>query len=221
MLPPEISSGITTRLREVQEVLGHLKQIEAAPGKPEASEIKLLRGLFYVHLYGAFEYGVNRIVHAASQHINDQAIQHHRLVHSIGVIVLDAEFKAAGQSSAQNRWLKRLALIKRRNSSEIASIAEGVIDFQNVWLKTIEEIFQVFGINQPAVYDITKSGYLLELTDTRNKIAHGRESPQEIGSKRRSSELQVLYDVISRQLFYILDCFTDYLAAETYIKATA
>ncbi|MGO8016186.1 HEPN domain-containing protein [Rhizobium leguminosarum] len=204
-------------MREVQEVLAHLKRIEAAPGKPEAAEVRLLRGLFYVHLYGAFEYGINRIVQSASEHIDGEAIPHRDLISSIGVIVLNAQFNAVGQSSTQNQWSKRLALIERRHSNEVASIGDGMIDFQNVWLKTLEQIFLVFGISKPAMYDVTKSGYVLELTDTRNKIAHGRESPQEIGMKRRSAELQLLYDAISLQIFYFLDCFNEYLAGKEYM----
>lgn len=216
MLPPEVSAGITTRLREVQEVLAHLRRIESSPGKPEATEVRLLRGLFYVHLYGAFEYAINRVVQFASAHINYQAIMHRDLNNPIGTIVLNAQYNAVAQASTKRRWQKRLALIERRYSSEIASIDDGAIEFQNVWLSTLEELFSVFGIKKAVMYDVAKGGYVLELTDTRNKIAHGRESPLDIGMVRRAADLQTLYEAISSQIFYVHDCFDEYLAAEAY-----
>ncbi len=169
-----------------------------------------------MHLYGAFEYGINSIVSAAAQVINGAAVPHNQLIDSIGAIVLNAQFNAVGQASPQNQWSKRLGLIERRASPHIASIDDGAIDLQNIWLKTIEQLFAVFGILKPAMYDVTKSGYVFELTDTRNKIAHGRESPIDIGRRRRASELQLLYDSISLEIFYFLDSFDDYLKNAEY-----
>jgi hypothetical protein len=66
------------------------------------------------------------------------------------------------------------------------------------------------------MFDVTKAGYIREVVEARNKIAHGEDSPLVYGSLKRSSELQLVHDAIRTEAFYILDCFNDYVDAQAY-----
>src|SRR5437879_1290838 len=118
----QVSPSIATRFREVQEFLSFIRQAELPPPAIEGSEVKILRGLFYVHLYGAFEVSINAIVAGAARAINAASIPHHKVNHSLGVLVLDGSFRSAAAANFDNRWTKRLELIQMRISSEIAQI---------------------------------------------------------------------------------------------------
>lgn len=204
-----VSPKITTRFLEVQESLSLIRSLESPPPSRDSEQVRILRGLFYVHLYGAFEFATTQIIFAITQSFNDAQLTHIEVADPLGAVVLDGHFKAIRDSGFSNQFSKRLKLISQRRSGEPARILDGVINIQNVWLETVDELFQVFGVHHPRVYDLTKSGYLLELVDTRNKIAHGRESPTVAGSLKRSAELDKLYGAIRSQAFYMLDCFNE------------
>jgi hypothetical protein len=213
-LAATVSPAITTRFQEVQEVLSLIQAGESVPPARDPNAIRLLRGLFYVHLYGAFEYSVNRIVTGAAQDINAAQVPHHNVTHTLGTLVLDGMFNAIGQPGRQ--WKGRLDLIQTRISATIAQIDDGSVGSQNIWLETLEEIFQVFGIAAPVMFDVTKTGYINEVVEARNKIAHGQDSPLVYGTLKRSPELNVVFDAIRSEAFYILDCFENYLVAAQY-----
>lgn len=209
-----VSPSITTRFVEVQELLTFIERGELPPPARDPVEIRLLRGLFYVHLYGAFEFSVNRIVVGAAQVINQAQIPHNNVCHQLGVLVLDRNFNALSQVG--RHWPKRLELIELRQSSSIAQIDDGSTDMQNIWLHSLEQIFQVFGLVRPVMYDVTKTGYIREVVEARNKIAHGQDSPLVYGSTKRCAELRIVLDAIRREAFYILDCFNEYIDAGAY-----
>ncbi len=173
-----------------------------------------MRGLFYVHLYGAFEFSVNRIVVGAAQAINEAGVPHNNVSHPLGVLVLDRKFNAL--YPVGRHWLKRLELIQMRLSNTTAQIDDGSTDMQNIWLQTLDQIFQVFGLDQPVMFDITKAGYIREVVEARNKIAHGQDSPLVYGSTKRSADLRLVLDAIRSEAFYIFDCFNAYVDAERY-----
>jgi RiboL-PSP-HEPN len=175
-----------------------------------------MRGLFYVHLYGAFEFSINRILIAAAQFINADNVFHQNMCNSLGVLVLDGTFRAIKQSSQENQWKKRLTHIHLRSSQDIAQISDGSMDLQNIWYKTLEELYHVFGIANSVMYDVTKRGYVDELVDARNAVAHGRESPIDKGRPKNTYELTVLYEAIRSQTFYVYDCFNEYLKNRAY-----
>ena len=66
------------------------------------------------------------------------------------------------------------------------------------------------------MFDITKTGYIREVVEARNKIAHGQDSPLVYGSTKRSADLRIVLDAIRSEAFYILDCFNAYVEAEGY-----
>lgn len=207
-----VSPAITTRFIEVQEFLSFIRQIESqAAGTFDAPAVIMARGLFYVHLYGAFEFSVNRIVLGAVQAINQEQLPHNKIADSLGALALDGAFNAVSKAGRDTQWNKRLKLINLRFSNTIAQIHDGCVDFQNIWFQTLQEIFEVFGIDKSVMYDVTKSGYVRELVDTRNAVAHGRDSPLTKGRAKRSDELQRVHDAIRSEAFHIYDCFEDYL----------
>ena len=209
-----VSPAITTRFLQVQEVLSFVQRGEQAPPASDHTEIRLLRGLFYVHLYGAFEFSVNRIVLGAAQAINAAQVPHSNVVHPLCALVLDTSFNALSQSG--RHWQKRIELIRQRLSFDIAQINDGSMDMQNIWLDTIQRIFDVFGVAKPIMFDVTKSGYIREVVEARNKIAHGEDSPIVYGSLKRCADLQIVHDAIRAEAFYILDCFNEYLTSGAY-----
>ena len=60
----------------------------------------------------------------------------------------------------------------------------------NVWAATVQKMFDVFGINRPALYDVKVRQYIDEVVDKRNAVAHGRESAAITGQSYTTRDLQ-------------------------------
>ncbi len=94
----DISKSTDPRLAEVQRLLAHIKRLEdlAATGHDTVSGdmAAILRGMFFVHLYGALEYAVSLSVQVLLQEITKLAISYSHFEHLIFAIALDAEFKS-------------------------------------------------------------------------------------------------------------------------------
>jgi RiboL-PSP-HEPN len=136
------------------------------------------------------------------------------VTHPLGALVLDRNFNSLSQVG--RHWPRRLELIRLRLSTPVAQIDDGSVETQNIWLHTLEQIFNVFGVTQPPMFDVTKAGYIREVVEARNKIAHGEDSPLVYGSLKRSTELQLVHDAIRTEAFDILDCFNDYVDAQAH-----
>jgi hypothetical protein len=93
---------------------------------------------------------------------------------------------------------------------------DGCMEMQNIWVRTIEQIFEIFGISKPVMFDLTKTGYIREIVEARNKIARGKDSPIVYGALKRCADLQTVHDAIRDEAFYILDCFNEYLKNGAY-----
>ena len=52
-------SEVRARLAEVRQFLDAIKELESDPPAPDSSEVRVMRGLFFVHLYAGLEYAVN------------------------------------------------------------------------------------------------------------------------------------------------------------------
>lgn len=217
----EISPSITTRFREVQEVLAFIKRNESSDGRSDDVGVVLTRGLFYVHLYSAFEYSINRIVQSSVAVINAESVPHIQIPDSLGVLTLNRSFNSLREAGTGKEWRRRLELFDNRRAQTPAKIDDGTVELQNVWLETIVEVFAIFGVSASPMYDVAKSGYIREVVDTRNKISHGRESPLTIGQKKRADELALVYNAIEAETFYVLDCFVEYLNDKAFIVPAA
>lgn len=166
---------------------------------------------------GVFVRCVIRIVVGAAQVINQAQIPHNNVSHPLGALVLDRSFNALSQVG--RNWPTRLELIELCDSCVIAQIDDGSTEMQNIWLDSLEQIFQVFGLVQPIMYDIIKAGYIREVVEARNKIARGEDGPLVYGSTKRCADLRIVLEAIRSEAFYMLDCFNPWVDAESYKRA--
>lgn len=208
------------RLQEVRLTLDTIKSLESPNVLiPDPANVTILRGLFFVHLYAAFEFTVNKGTQAVLDQITALNVKYSHFSQNIYAVALDAAFTST-HSTPKSKWTKRLALLSAQFSNDTCAINSAAFsgDLQNVWYKTLVEVFECLGVLSLPVPDIRLKQYIDEIVEKRNSVAHGRESPIQASAGHRSPDLEKRYDAVSKTIDHIFDSFEDYLKHRIFIR---
>lgn len=219
-----VSNAATTRLRDVQLLLAHIQSLEdtgVAMNDVVSLEMAVtLRGLFFVHLYGSFEYIVTQSVQAALQGINRLSIPHDEFTPVINSVTLDSLFNALVGVGPEKTWSKRLELLKKQCSSESCVVNDTVFHryLQNVWYKTLRDIFDCLGLSVKPVPEMRLAGYIDDIVQKRNAVAHGRSSPDEVGRAVTSGDLHRYLSAMTATINHIVATIESHLTTAEFVE---
>lgn len=215
----EQRSSSNARLREVRELLTLIGHLEPQTFKaPDPNELLVLRGLFFVHLYSVLEFAVTSGASRALTLISEQKIICKSIKPPLLALAADSLFSKIKHSSFLKQIEDRLELLDGQHLSKQCTVREEVFGkyLQNIYPETIEIIFSVLCINKKIVPEDRVRGYICELTNNRNSVAHGRESTAYIGSRRRHIELVTILEAIAAFIDYFYDCLSECIETRPY-----
>jgi len=203
-----VRADTSERLMEVFLLIELIRQQEATPPQPDPAEAKILRGLFWVHLYSALEYAVNSGIQRYLHAVAALNIPPQHLMPCFFSVALESNFSALRNVGEDKRWTKRIELLGAQCSPVPNKINPDIFGLylQNVWAEKLEALFACLGITQEIVPDPSFKPYIDELVMHRNAIAHGRTSALDVGCARRSPELLIRHEAISSVCRYFFDC---------------
>lgn len=201
----------------------HLSFIDSQEPKDVSTEtplsIKILRGMYYVHLYAAMERSVNETVEQAILLIKNQAVLNKHYKTEFNTVSLYSKmmgFKASGYKEFFNKSLEVFGAI----DSEAAFDLNNTIfssNLQNVWHATLQQALKCFGMPELRL----EHGVRLtidEIVDKRNAVAHGRESPVSVGERHRCNILRQKTQEIQAAVDLFIDSFEIHITQKLYIK---
>lgn len=175
-------SFVCQRLLAIIQGLDQAKSIESSAFK----------GLMFVQLYGVYEHAVNSAVQSAISTIRDDQLSPSQLHHRLLTLVLDAEFMAVVDTGRSKTWSRRLELVERfEDRSEFSSLSNTIFpaDGSHYRIKQLRTIWEIFGLTVPVVPEQRLLGRVDELVENRNAIAHGRRTPEDVGSRYSVGEI--------------------------------
>jgi hypothetical protein len=190
--------SIDARMLEVRSLISFIKTQESTATPPvDTDAVKIVRGLFYVHLYGAFEKTVNECVETYLRSIAALELEVLHVAPQLMPLALDAKFRSLHSVPGTSNWRKRIALIDSMVSAEVCAINDLVFaeQLQNVWPETIENIVEYLGIGG-ITFDEADVLACKEIVDKRNQVAHGRTSPLKIGASVKAIDLESRFESI-------------------------
>jgi hypothetical protein len=191
MRVPFSRTNMDIRFLEVRTLLSSIKSQESTATPPKDSDdVKIIRGLFYVHLYGAFEKSVNEIVMYALREIDIIGIKNFHAAVDFLPVALASIFQALQAPTNDSKWKKRVEFVKTMQSSAACKISDSVFgdQLQNVSPERLQEIITYLCLPSPfSENDLLPIG---EIVEKRNQVAHGRTSPLRVGSSVKSTELE-------------------------------
>jgi hypothetical protein len=181
----------TDRFKEVRSFLSLIRTREDAEGLATTDDTKMLRGLFLVHLYAAFEMSVNAIVQEALREISIKKITYADMEIRFNAISLSNLFQAYADSKGK-KIRKRLDILDGQHSSSQCNINDTIFSdkLQNVWATDLSDVCDCFCFSPTLISDPKTRTYVDEIVERRNAVAHGRESPVDAGSRLNANELE-------------------------------
>ena len=173
---------VSRRLLALIQSLEHSRTLETAAHK----------GLIFVQLYGVYEYAVRSAVQAMLSAIRTDGLCARDLHYQVLTLVLDPGFISAASSGRRACWGKRSALLQGSDSTApLVSLADTAFpaDGSHYRVRQLHTIWEVFGLSVPVLPEPRLAGRIEELVENRNAIAHGRRTPEEVGGRYSTSEI--------------------------------
>lgn len=213
-----------SRIDDAREVLALLRSQEAAraPGVPVATpEYRILAGTCFVLLYAALEHGITLAVQDVLRTVNGVSVEACDINGPFYCVVLDAEFASAATVKSKRKWPSRLKLLGRQEERSAVAVNDALfnLDLQTTGLETMQLILDALGISDPVVPDNSLRGYIEEIKDKRNLVAHGREKVSAVGAGFTADDLSKRFDAINRVVTHFVDVLDAWLKAKGFAKA--
>lgn len=223
MNPTPIRNGVNTRVAEARELLTSARNLEGDNPRAITSRTfaSSLKGMMYVSMYGALEYCVTQSVETYLNNLTATNVRPAHLEHVISVMALDSQLTAARDSGQNKKWPSRRAIFERLTEADPCAIPDNVFGtfLHNIWPKTLEELFRCFGIDKPATSHPSEVGYLIEVVDKRNGIAHGRTTAEEAAEGLTTDDMQRRLDAVYSVCSYFLDTLEQHASDKKFIRA--
>lgn len=178
------------------------------------------RGLYFVYSYGIFEWLVNTVIQRTIEEINayDGSIKDY--TYDIYPLIFADEFDAIYSAGNKTKWQRRSAISHRLINDEKVHINPTLLptDGRNIQVKQLESIASVFGKCGDVVPNPQTKGYLIETVENRNHIAHGDETPGEVGAKRTKSD--IVNNFLNMQMLseYFLNQYDEYVNNKEFLR---
>lgn len=208
------------RMLEVRALHQTITELESSnPLQPDPTRAVILRGLFYVLLYGGFEFAVNQIVSATLREISSAAVDISKLQQPFFALALHPQLTSIESGMNQAKWKRRIKLFEAQSQIKPCVIDDTVLSMylQNIDRESLEQIFACFGIRTPVVPTPRYFGYLDELVEKRRAVSHGRSGAEEVGRAYRSAELLQRLDAVVDVVAHLESTFTTYVTRRLYV----
>lgn len=209
----------SNRFLEVGQLLAHIRTLE-----PQAltfsQQFRLLKGLFFVQLYAAYEYTVGSTVDSALGAIRDTGTKVKDLRFPLLALELDGHFRSVMGTSRIVHWNKRLELVERIGSTDASSLSSSPLGpvLMNPDVSVLHAIWRLFCINDVLFKEPRWQGRVTELVENRNKVAHGRESASTVGGGFSVQGLDERYQDINAFCLHFSSSLSGCVSAALHVR---
>jgi hypothetical protein len=213
-----VTAAYTARLSDIRRFLAFLEEVARPLGPHSRPEILTAKGLYFVELYGVFEYAVTTTVSQVVKALNDTAIPVEACQPVLLGLGLDAECKSMTAAGPKTHWEKRCSLFARTRVPDPLQIDDNVlpIGIGTIKFRHLQRIWSTFNLRDPVLPNMSLRGGLEDVTDKRMAISHGRESASDVGRRYSFDELAKRHTAIDLVCGHIVQSFETYLASEHY-----
>ena len=181
-----LKSEVDTRFNDIEEYFDSTKILHE-------NQIAVAKGLVFVQVYAVYEFTVNKTVSEAIDAIKVHNHEIGDLLPSLLTLFLDPEIRSLRDTQRRNEWQSRLNLFERAFSSKILDLASDTNppnDGSHYRYSQLVLIFDVFGIKRMPVPRRRHIQRIEEVVSHRNAIAHGRDTPQDVGRRYTRAEIR-------------------------------
>lgn len=217
----EVSLNSTKRLLEAKRLMDLCSDDKF--DEEQAITDSVLKGVVCVLLYGVLEFTITHCVSRTIEILNDKTLNLYQVLPSLWGLIYDSACKRIETAGTNKKWENRYKLFKELTKDKVIEQIESTLfpsSNGNIKEQQLDRVWKTFGIKAPMFEPehMSVKQTLLDLANGRMAVAHGRECASQIGSLKSSSDLEELYDSISRYCSYLIECFTQYINQEEYLQ---
>lgn len=189
---------------------------------PIPLEVNIMKGLFYVHLYAAFEKSINDVIQVALSLISSHQVKVNHFSPPLLSIVMANDIQSLRDVSSSKVFTKSANLFITVTSDDIVSLNETIFTghLKNIWMKTIDEVILSLGMS-PLEFEMIERAVVDEVVDRRNAVAHGGDSASNVGERFRSDVLRRKMETISAIMNQIIVSIETHCTSKNFIKSDA
>ncbi len=216
----KVRERTTSQYSEVFSFLNHIKSLEQTdPTAPQSMDLRIAKGLAYVHMYAAIEKTTNDIVTTALIEVDSIKPTTRHLKSSFQPIAVHPSLQSIRDCSSGKFFNRSANIFEAIEENELCAVNETMFGLylQNVWIESIDEVCRCFGMKKIAISPLEKS-LLNSIVENRNKVAHGRESASEVGQKHSSDHLMRLHDLSVSFCEKLTDEFETFISTRKFVK---
>lgn len=217
-----INSTINIRFSELRQTLLFIKNNEPSaldPGR-NIEFAKTQKGLFFVHLYGIYEWTIHSTIVEAISQINSSSIPLNLVKPIFYSVALHSSCDSLHNVGNSKKWERRWNLFNQISTSDYVNIPSDIMptDGGNFKVKQLRSICSSFAIHKDLFERMSDIGIIDELVEKRNEIAHGNSSPSDVGSRFTFSDLEIRFHTMQRNCIYFVSVFEEYLINKYYLS---
>jgi hypothetical protein len=202
-------------------LIANLESEELSRNQSEPS-LRTLKGLIFVHFYAIYEYVVIQSFASAVRQFNSHALTHGQIKHSLLAIGFKNRFMAIGALSERKAWLPKIDLLCATASTAVLSLPEDAfpLDESHFRQQQLDTICNVLDLPSGALLPDNRTiGWIREVVENRNAIAHGRETAESVGSRYSSTDLDIRRAQLDQLCYHIIATLENHcLLASNFVR---
>ena len=198
---------------EVESRFSHIEAYFRATRHFRGDLSATAKGLSFVQVYSVYEFTVRSVLRVALDSIERHNHKVRDISPSLMAVFLDSELEALRACSQDKIWQYRINLFEKAYSKDkirIRNRSAQPHDGSHFRYTNLLIIFKVFGINRLPVPRRRHSARVNEVVDHRNLIAHGSETPEEIGRRYTNEEIRKMISQMRGICILLISIFENY-----------
>ena len=178
------------------------------------------RGLYFVYVYGVFEWLVTTVIQRTIEELNEYEGSIDEYIYDVYPLIFSNEFDSIQGSGNKTKWISRAAISKRLKENDTISISTSIIptDGRNIQVKQLESIALIFGKNGDILPSDRMKGYIVGTVENRNHIAHGDETPGEVGSRTTKDDILKNYENMQELSEFFVEQYDQYIKNKEFLR---
>ncbi len=191
-----LKADFANRSNEVAECWRLVDRIEQEELETNTSQpgLRTMKGLLFVHFYAVYEHIIVNSFASAVRQFNAYAMPFIDTKRQLLSLALHPHFQSVSDLAERRCWPSRISLIANTDSTSVASISDTLFPFDESHFRSaqLDTICEVFGMPLGSLIPHPRlRGWITEVVEHRNSIAHGRETAASVGGRYSSSDLDV------------------------------
>lgn len=181
----------------------------------------ITKGLFFVYVYGIYEETIRTVVGRTIDELNRSEVTMDQCIWELYALILSEQYDGLYGVGNERKWEKRWEISRILKDNQKLHIARDIMptDGRNFRYRQLESIAKTFGLSEQILPRNELGGYIQEMVNNRNYIAHGNLLPREVGSSYNLEDLKLRSDSISESCMYFIAVYEKYVSEEKFLRA--